>query len=91
MLFRRAGKQSYVLTHYHSQLKRRLARPYGFAPPESDDAFVAELQRYRGINDDQATRLRSLLAQLSSPASEEQLVRLVRAADAFADEKGRIR
>lgn len=91
MLFRRAGKRSYVLAHYHSQLKRRLARPYGFVPPVDDAAFVDELLRYRGITDEQATRLRTLLAQLNGTVSEEQLVRLVRAADAFADEKGRVR
>lgn len=91
MLFRRAGKRSYILAHYHSQLKRRLARPYGFVPPADDAAFVNELLRYRGITDEQADRLRALLAQLSGKASEEQLVRLVRAADTFADEKGRIR
>ena len=91
MLFRRAGKRSYVLAHYHSQLKRRLARPYGFVPPADDAAFVDELLRYRGITDEQAARLRTLLAQLRGTVSEEQLVRLVRAADAFADEKGRVR
>lgn len=91
MLFRRAGKRSYVLAHYHSQLKRRLARPYGFVPPADDAAFVDELLRYRSITNEQADRLRTLLAQLSGNASEEQLVQLVRAADAFADEKGRIR
>lgn len=91
MLFQRAGKRSYVLSHYHSQLKRRLARPYGFVPLADDDAFVKELLRYRGITDEQAARLRTLLAQLSGSVSEDQLVQLVRAADSFADEKGRIR
>lgn len=91
MLLQRGGKQEYVRAHYHDQLKRRLARPYGFAPPTDDEAFIRELQRYRGITDEQAQRLAPLLAQLRTAASQEQLVRLVRAADAFADEKGRIR
>lgn len=91
MLFRRAGKQNYILDHYHSQLKRRLARPYGFVPPANDAQFVQELQRYRGATDEQAARLTALLDQLRSPAREDQLVRLVRDVDAFADEKGRIR
>ncbi|HEX6293110.1 MAG TPA: DUF4350 domain-containing protein [Herpetosiphonaceae bacterium] len=91
MLFRRARKQSYIQEHYLNQLKRRLARPYGFVPPGDDAKFVDELQRYRGASDEQAARLRALLEQFRRPASDEQLVRLVRTADAFADEKGRLR
>lgn len=91
MLFRRARKQSYMLEHYRNQLKRRLARPYGFVPPADDAAFVKELQRYHGANDEQAERLRALLEQFRRTANDEQLVRLVRAADAFVDGKGRIR
>lgn len=91
LLFRRAGKQDYVLNHYHNQLKRRLARPYGFVPPDDDAAFVRELQRYRGATDEQAEQLTTLLRQLRGSSGEEQLVRIIRAADAFADEKGRIR
>lgn len=91
LLFRRAGKQDYVLNHYHNQLKRRLARPYGFVPPDDDAAFVQELQRYRGATDEQAEQLTTLLRQLRGSSGEEQLVRIIRAADAFADEKGRIR
>jgi hypothetical protein len=91
MLFRRARKQSYMLEHYRNQLKRRLARPYGFVPPADDAAFVKELQRYHGADDEQAERLQTLLEQFRRPVNDEQLVRLVRAADAFADAKGRIR
>jgi hypothetical protein len=91
MLFRRARKQAYIQEHYRNQLKRRLARPYGFVPPADDAAFVRELQRYRGADDPQAERLRSLLEQFRQASNDEQLVRLVRAADTFADEKGRIR
>ncbi len=91
MLLRRAGKQAYILQHYRKELKRRLARPYGFIPPDDDAAFVRELQRYHGATDEQAERLITLLRQLNSRANEEQLVRLVRAADAFTDERGRIR
>ncbi len=91
MLFRRARKQSYMLEHYRSQLKRRLARPYGFVPPADDAAFIRELQRYRGVNDEQSERLQSLLKQFRRAVNDEQLVRLVRATDAFVDEKGRIR
>ena len=91
MLFRRANKQAYILDHYQQQFKRRLARPYGFVPPADDTAFVRELRRYAGLTDEQAERLQVLLNQLRGNASEERLVRLVRAADDFADAKGRIR
>ncbi len=91
MLLQRAGKQSYILQHYRRELKRRLARPYGFVPPDDDAAFVRELQRYGGATDEQAVALTALLAQLGGKANAEQAVRLVRAADAFADEQGRIR
>lgn len=91
MLFRRAGKRRYVLDHYHQQLKRRLARPYGFVPPANDATFVAELQRYRALDNEQAARLATLLGQLRDGDGEDQLVRLVQAADAFADQKGRPR
>lgn len=91
MLFQRAGKQAYILQHYHRELKRRLARPYGFVPPDDDTAFVRELQRYGGATDEQVAALTVLLTQLRGKANQEQAVRLVRAADAFADERGRIR
>lgn len=89
-LFRRAGKQQFMLDHYRSQFKRRLARPYGFAPPADDEAFVRELERYRGANDEQAARLRALLARLRAPTNDQQMIDHVRAADAFADAKGRV-
>ncbi len=91
LLFRRAGKQAYILQHYRKELKRRLARPYGFVPPDDDALFVRELQRYGGASDEQAERLGTLLQQLNGQASEEKLVQLVRAVDAFTDERGRIR
>lgn len=89
-LFRRAGKHAYVRDHYRNQLKRRIARPYGFVPPDDNAAFVRELQRYRGASDEQAERLQTVLDQLDSKLSEEQLVRIVRQADALVDAKGRL-
>jgi hypothetical protein len=91
MLFRRAGKQDYVRQHYRKELKRRLAKPYGFVPADNDQSFIKELERYGGATTDQAAQLQSLLSELQRPVSEEQLVRLVRAVDAFVDERGRIR
>jgi len=91
LLLRRSGKQQYILNHYRMQLKRRLAQPYGFVPPDDDATFLRELLRYGSINDEQATRLQSLLNQMRQPANDEQVMRLVREADAFADAKGRVR
>lgn len=91
MLLRRGGKREYALRHYHGALKRRLARPYGFAPSEDDLAFVVELERRRALDDEQAARLRTLLLRLRNARGDEELVRLVREADAFADGKGRAR
>jgi len=91
MLLRRGGKREYVLQHYHSALKRKLARPFGFLPPADDAAFVAELQRHRALDDTQAAQLEALLRRLRAARGDEELVRLVREADAFADSKGRAR
>lgn len=90
-LLRRAGKREYIARHFHAELKRRLARPYGFAPPDEDDAFVRELQRMGGATNEQATQVRDLLHALSSAPDDEQLVRLVRRIDALIDERGRLR
>ncbi len=91
MLFRRAGKQDYIRQHYRKELKRRLARPYGFVPPDDDAAFIRELERYRGATSEQTAQLQSLLSQLQRSLNEDQLVRLVRTVDAFVDERGRMR
>ena len=53
--------------------------------------FVAELQRRRALDDAQAAQLGTLLRRLRSTRGDEELVRLVREADAFADSKGRVR
>ncbi len=90
-IFRRAGKRDYILNHYRNQLKRRLARPHGFVPPEDDDEFVRELQRFGGATAEQAERLRALLTQLRRNVSEEELLRIVSDVDSFTGERGRIR
>jgi hypothetical protein len=46
-LFQRGGKRAYILRHYHSALKRRLAKPLGISPQLDDAAFVRELARAR--------------------------------------------
>ena len=75
-LFRRAGRRSFVMQHHHDRLKRELARPWRLNPDLPDEAFVAELARYRDNLDEPA--LRDLLARLTGErVSEADLVRLV--------------
>lgn len=90
-LLRRAGKGGYVAGHYKTELKRRLARPFGFVPPDEDAAFVRELQRMGGATDDQVARLLDLLGRFNGVRGEGDLVQLVRQADALADDRGRLR
>ncbi len=90
-LLRRAGQRAHIAGHFRADLKRRLARPYGFAPPDDDDTFVRELQRFGGVTGDQATQVRDLLHALAHDPDDEQLVRLVRQIDALIDERGRLR
>lgn len=90
-LLRRGGKRDYVAQHYHGAFKRKLARPYGFLPPDDDAAFVAELERHRAIDSEQAARLTDLLQRMRGVRGDDELLRLVRRADAFADGKGRVR
>jgi hypothetical protein len=91
-LLRRGRKQASVAQHFHDDIKRRLARPYGFIPPADDAAFVRELQRLDAIADDQAGRVRQLLADLSRPKlTETELMRFVGQADRMIDERGRLR
>jgi hypothetical protein len=80
-LFQRSGKRSYIGRHYHTNFKRRLAKPYGINPQIDDDAFVRELARFREI--DEAT-LSALLARLRSESLDEAgLVRVVGDMEAF--------
>lgn len=80
-LFQRGGKRGYVLDHYRTNFKRRLARPYGINPQLDDERFVRELGHARGHDD---TALATLLAQMrTEPADESTLVRIVAAAEAY--------
>lgn len=80
-LFQRGKKRHFIAQHYHTTLKRRLARPYGINPQRSDADFVAELARYRELD---TAALLDLLQRLQRPnLSEEELVRLVATADAI--------
>jgi hypothetical protein len=90
-LLRRGRKQAPVAQHYHSTLKRRLARPFGFVPPPDDDAFVRALQDAGGATEEQAESLRRLLRALSRPDIDDaELMLLVRRADALVDHRGRL-
>jgi hypothetical protein len=79
-LLRRGRKADYVLEHYRSDLKRRLARPYGLSPQLADAEFVRELTLAQPDLD--AERLRSLLARMArTGVSDDELLRLVAEAD----------
>lgn len=81
-LFQRSGKRAFVLRHYYTTLKRRLARPYGLNPDLDDATFVQELARYADIDQ---SALHALLNRLRRErVSEEALVRTVVEADSIA-------
>lgn len=80
-LYQRGGKRAYMLRHFYTDFKRRLAQPYGINPQTDDHEFVYQLKRVRPIDE---AALLALLAQLqAAPASDADLLRVVVAADAF--------
>ncbi len=83
-LFQRGRQTGYILGHYKTAFKRRIAKPYGFNPRLADEQYVREISRFTTVD---APRLLGLLTALSaSRPSEESLLRLVNAADEFAVE-----
>jgi hypothetical protein len=82
-LFQRGGKRGYILKHYHSAFKRRLARKDGINPSLDDAEFARELARARDVDE---PALLALLARLrAARPSEAELVRAVSEADAVAE------
>lgn len=80
-LFQRGRQTGYILSHYKTAFMRRVAKPYGFNPRLADEQFVRELSRFTPLDE---ARLLGLLTALGDPRpSEETLLRLVNAADAF--------
>lgn len=78
-LFQRGGKRDYILRHYHSMFKRRVARAYGVSSQLDDVAFVRELARVREVDE---VQLLSLLGRLgSAQVSEAEVVRVVAEAE----------
>jgi len=73
-LFRRAGKKQMVLHHYHHELKRALGRPFRINADLPDDEFIAELARFRPV--DQVELARVLRALSRNDTSERALVKL---------------
>ncbi|HYF62569.1 MAG TPA: DUF4350 domain-containing protein [Herpetosiphonaceae bacterium] len=81
-LFQRGRQTGYILSHYKTAFKRRIAKPYGFNPRLVDEDYVRELRRFTSVDEN---RLLGLLQALGNPnPSEEALLRLVNAADSFA-------
>lgn len=88
-LFQRGGKRAYILGHYHTAFKRRLARPYGVNPQLDDAEFARELARFRAVDE---PALLALLDRLRGERlSEAGLVRAVAEADATLAELVRTR
>lgn len=82
-LFQRGRKRDFIVQHYYTSFKRRLAKPYGINPKLDDAAFVAELARYADDVDEQ--KLLALLHRLRrTGVSEDELARSV--ADMIASE-----
>lgn len=73
-LFRRAGKRQMVLNHYRQQLKRSLGRPYRINAALPDEAFVAELARFRDV--DREGLLKTLRGLAQPRASERAMIEL---------------
>ncbi len=68
-LLQRGRKTRFIQEHYYTSFKRRLARPYGINPHLEDDAFVAELARYRELDH---AKLLGLLTRLHSTHLDEK-------------------
>ncbi len=78
-LLRRGRKSGYILAHYHTALKRRLARPHGISPTLDDDAFVIALAAARPLD---AAALRAILARMRQRVvSEAELLRIIAEGD----------
>ncbi|NNJ10218.1 DUF4350 domain-containing protein [Chloroflexales bacterium ZM16-3] len=78
-LLRRGRKSGYLLAHYRTALKRRLARPYGVSPSLDDDAFVEALASARQID---AAALRGLLARMARPeVGEAEILKIIAEGD----------
>jgi hypothetical protein len=82
-LLQRGRKHDFLLRHYQSMCKRRIARPYGINPQLADADFIAELKQFGG---EDAEQFGPLLKQLDTQdVSEEELVRIVAAATTELD------
>jgi hypothetical protein len=78
-LFQRGRQRQYVLQHYYTAFKRRLAKPYGINPRLEDERFVAELASYSTIDRE---KLLALLHRMQRQhVSEDELLRVVNEAD----------
>lgn len=81
-LFRRGGKRTAILHHYHDRLKRELAHPHRLNPTLADTDFVARLGALCPDLDQAA--LSKLLQETSQQrVSEGELIRLAKEVDAW--------
>ncbi len=73
-LFQRGGQRAFILRHYYTAFKRRLAKPYGINPALDNASFVAELARQR-VDIDQAALLALLNRLQQEQIREDELLR----------------
>jgi len=79
-LYQRGGKRGFIQQHYYTDVKRRLARPYGISPHLDDEAFVRDLATYQGAAPSE--NVLNLLKRLRNDGlSEAELLRMVAESD----------
>jgi len=78
-LFQRSKKRDFILHHYYTAFKRRIARPYGVNPRMDDDTFLAELSHATDLDTE---HLRAILGKLrQQKVSEAELLAIIAEAD----------
>lgn len=80
-LLRRGRKRQSVASHHRRRLKIGLGRPLHISPDLDDAQFLQRLAEAGHLAPDRLNSIRDLLAGLSQPADEGQLVRLVAQVD----------
>ena len=81
-LFRRGGKRTAILHHYHDRLKRELAYSHRLDPTLADADFVEQLGVHH-VDLDQAALLKLLGETSQKRVSEGELIRLAKEVDGW--------
>lgn len=84
-MYQRGKQRGFILRHYATSFKRRLARHYALNPHQDDAAFVDELARYQ--EQDQAHLLALLQRLRHEQPGEDEMLRLVNESDTIASQQ----